>query len=536
MQNQFDIVIRGGRILDGTGSPWVKGDLGIRDGRIERIGSLSAGAGKTIDAKGMTVAPGFLDIHTHNDLTALPFPDSESYIMQGVTTAVVGNCGLSMAPVHAEKVDLLKRYLSPFLRSDYEYGWDWRTIADYYRAVEAQGTTQNLVPLVGQGTIRLAVKGFDTTEATKEDMKAMKGLLVESLEQGCFGLSTGLIYPPGMYSTTEELVELASVLSKYGALYATHMRNEGDKLMDALEEAIRIGEENSVPVEVSHHKAGGRLNWGKVNGTLRAMERARARGVEIDCDVYPYTAGSTTVTAMLPGWALEGGVDKMLGRLQDADTRERIRNEISQGTMTGENWIKSAGWDGIVIGECPTHHEYEGKTLEQVLREKGRFDEPYGALFDWLVEVNGGATMILFVMDDEDVKTVIASPLSSVISDAWTTAPRAGGKPHPRAYGTFPRVLSKYVRDEKVLSLPEAVRKMTGKPAAKFRLKDRGLLKEGYWADVVVFDPETIRDKATYSDPHQYPEGIGYVLTNGEIAVEGGKMTGVRSGKVLRRC
>jgi N-acyl-D-amino-acid deacylase len=533
---QYDILIRGGSILDGTGSPWFKGDVAIRDGRIKKVGHVAGGARKTVDAGGMVVAPGFIDLHTHNDLTVLPFPGAESYIMQGVTTAVVGNCGLSMAPLNPDRVDLLRRYLSPFLKADCDYGWNWKSVGDYCSVVEAHGTVQNLVPLVGQGTIRLAVKGFDTTPASKAEMKAMKALLEQSMEEGCFGLSSGLIYPPGSYSTTDELVELAGSLPRYGGLYTTHMRNEGDLLMEALEEAIRIGEENGVPVEVSHHKAGGRLNWGKVCGTLRAMERARARGVEIDCDVYPYTAGSTTVTALLPGWALEGGVDKMLERVQDAKTRQTIREEAARGTTGGENWIKSAGWGGITIGECPTHHEYEGKTLEQIFRDKGKFDKPYEALFDWLVEVNGRATMILFVMDEEDVKTVIASPLSSIISDAWSTAPAAGGKPHPRAYGTFPRVLSRYVRDEKVLSLPEAIRKMTAKPASKFRLVDRGLLREGFWADVVVFNADTVRDMATFSDPHQYPEGIDYVIVNGDIAVEKGKMSGVKSGKVLRRC
>lgn len=536
MQDQFDVLIQGGNILDGTGNPWFRDDVGIRNGRIEQVGKIEVSAKRTLDARGMIVSPGFIDIHTHNDLTVLPYPGVESYIMQGVTTAVVGNCGLSMGPLNPDKVDLLKRYLSPFLKPDYDYGWDWRTLREYYDKVEGLGMAQNMVPLAGQGTIRLAVKGFDSNEATADEMTAMKRLVDESLEAGAFGLSTGLIYPPGMYTSTEELVELASVLAEYGALYATHMRNEGDKLIESVEEAITIGEQNGVPVEISHHKTAGRFNWGKVNATLRAMERARDRGVEVNCDVYPYIAGSTTVTAILPGWALEGGVDKMLERVRTAEPRTRIENEIAQGTMTGENWVKAAGWNGIVIGACPTHHEYEGKSLEQIFQEKGRAEEPYEAFFDWLIEVEGNATIIIFVMDEDDVKTVIASPLSSIISDAWATAPSAGGKPHPRAYGTFPRVLGKYVRDEKVLSLPEAIRKMTSLPAGKFRLEDRGVLKEGFCADLVVFDPAKIRDTATYADPHQYPEGVRYVIVNGEIAVDNGQITGSRSGKILRRC
>jgi N-acyl-D-aspartate/D-glutamate deacylase len=348
-------------------------------------------------------------------------------------------------------------------------------------------------------------------------------------------MSTGLIYPPGTYSSTEELIELASVLKKYGAIYTTHMRNEGDKLIESVEEAIKIGEGNNIAVEISHHKTSGRTNWGKVNATLRAMEQARERGVEVNCDVYPYTAGSTTITAVLHTWALEGGVGQMLERLKRKETRERIRKESAEGTMKGENWIKAAGWDGIVIGECPSKKQYEGKSLEKILKEKNRLNEPYEGLFDWLLEVEGNATMVIFVMDEADVRTVMSSPLSSIISDSWATAPTAGGKPHPRAYGTFPRVLGRYVREEKILTLEDAIRKMTSLPAGKLGLQDRGIIKEGFWADIVVFDPDKIKDKATYADPHQYPEGIDYVIVNGQVAVDHGTLTGARPGKVLRR-
>ena len=456
--------------------------------------------------------------------------------MQGVTTAVVGNCGLSMAPLNPANLTLLKKYLSPFLVSDSDYKWDWKTVKEYYEKVEAGRITLNLAPLVGQGTIRLAAKGFDSNEASKGEMAEMKRLLEQALEDGAFGMSTGLIYPPGTYSSTEELIELASVLSKYGAIYATHMRNESDRLIEAVEEAIRIGEENGIAVEISHHKAAGRTNWGKVNATLRLIEQARKRGVEVNCDVYPYTAGSTTITAILPVWALEGGVEKMLERLKSNETREEIKKEISEGTSEGENWIKSAGWDGIVIGECPSDKKYEGKSLESILKGKDKLDAPYEGFFDWLLEIKGSATMVIFVMNEDDVRTVISNPLTSVISDSWVTAPSAGGKPHPRVYGTFPRVLARYVREEKLLTLEDAIRKMTSLPAGKLRVEDRGIIREGLWADIVIFDPDTIKDKATYSDPHQYPEGIKYVIVNGQVVVENGKLTGAMPGKVLRRC
>ncbi len=535
MTEELDILIKGGNVLDGTGNPWLRADIGIGGGKIKRVGVISGQAKETIEASGFVVAPGFVDLHTHNDLTILAHPNAESYVMQGVTTACVGNCGLSMAPVNPANLNLLKRYLSPFLVSDFDYGWQWKTLSEYYDRVEKQGVSQNLAPLVGQGTIRLAVKGFDSGEVSQDEMATMKQLLEQSLKEGAFGMSTGLIYPPGSYSTTEEVVELAGVLARYGALYATHMRNEGDKLLESLEEAVRIGEENGVAVEVSHHKAAGKANWGKVDATLRMMEQARKRGVEINCDVYPYTAGSTTITALLPAWAQEGGVERMLERLQDREARSLMKRGFVEDTMEGENLIKAAGWDGILIGACPSNKEYEGKSLEQILRGKSELDDPYEGFFDWLLEIGGHSTMVLFHMDESDVKTVMSSPLSSIISDAWVTAPGAGGKPHPRVYGTFPRLLGKYVREEKTLSLEDAVRKVTSMSAGKLGLQNRGLVREGFWADIVVFAPDKVIDKATYDDPHQYPEGINYVIVNGEVVVEKGMLTGARPGKVLKR-
>ncbi len=534
MVEEFDLVIRNGLIIDGTGNPWFKNDIAIKDGKIVKIGKISDRGEIEIDARGMVVSPGFIDLHNHSDLTILAYPNAESFIMQGVTTAVVGNCGLSMAPVNPENVDLLKKYLSPFLVRGFDYGWDWRSLGEFYSKVEKRGTAINLVPLVGHGTIRIAVKGFDPSEPTKEELEEMKRLLRESLEEGAFGMSTGLIYPPGSYAKTEEIIELAKVVKEYGGIYATHIRNEGRYLIEAVEEAIRIGEEAGVSVEISHHKASGKPNWGKVNATLRLMERARKRGVEVNCDVYPYTAGSTTITALLPTWVLEGGVDKMLERLKDREVRKKIKEEIEEDKMKGENFLKAAGWSGILISQCPLK-EYEGKTLEEILKEKGMLHDPYEGFFDWLLEIKGEATMVIFLMDEEDVKTVISSPLSSIVSDAWATSPAAGGKPHPRAYGTFPRVLGKYVREEKLLSLEEAIRKMTSLPAGKVRLQDRGLIRKGFWADLVIFDPNKIIDKATYQNPHQYPEGIKYVIVNGKIVVKEGKLTGERPGKVLRR-
>jgi len=535
MTEELDILIKNGSVLDGTGSPWFKKDIGIVEGRVRSVGYISKSAKKVIDARGMIVSPGFIDLHNHADHTILAYPDAESYVMQGVTTSVVGNCGASMAPVNPGNLSLLKEYLSSFLVAGFDYGWNWETLEEYYEKVEGQGISLNLAPLVGQGTVRLAVKGFASSEVSREEMDEMKKLLRQSLEYGAFGMSTGLIYPPGSYSSTEEIVELASVLRKYRAIYTSHIRNESNRLMEAVEEAIKIGEENDIAVELSHHKAVGRVNWGEVNATLRVMERARQRGVEVNCDVYPYTAGSTTVTALLPSWTLEGGVAKLLERLESREVREAIKREIVEDTMRGENWIKSAGWNGIIIAQCASNEEFEGKSLEEILRERGKLDKPFEGLFDWLLEVGGESVAVLFGMDEDDVRTVMSSPLSSIISDSWVTAPSAAGKPHPRAYGTFPRFLGKYVREEKVLRLEDAIRKITSLPAGKIGLEDRGIIKEGFWADVVIFDPAKIKDKATYASPHQYPEGISYVIVNGQVVVESGRLTGIRPGKVLRK-
>jgi len=534
MVEEFDLVIKNGLIIDGTGNPWFKNDIAVKDGKIVKIGSFRGRGEIEIDVKGMVVSPGFIDIHNHSDLTILAYPNAESYVMQGVTTAVVGNCGLSMAPLNPNNLELLKRYLSPFLAREYDYGWDWRTLGEFYNKVEKQGIAINLVPLVGHGTIRIAVKGFDPSEPTKEELEEMKRLLRESLEEGAFGMSTGLIYPPGSYAKTEEIIELAKVVREYGGIYTTHIRNEGKYLIEAVEEAIRIGEEAGIPVEISHHKASGKSNWGKVNAALRLMERARERGVEVNCDVYPYTAGSTTITALLPTWVLEGGVDKMLERLKDPEIRKKIKEEIEEDKIKGENFLKAAGWSGVLISQCSIK-KYEGKTLEEILKEKGMAHNPYDGFFDWLLEIKGEAAMVVFVMDEADVRTVMSSSLSSIASDAWATSPTAGGKPHPRTYGTFPKVLGKYVREEGLLRLEEAIRKMTSLPATKVRLNNRGLIKEGFWADLVIFNPSKVIDKATYQDPHQYPEGIEYVIVNGQIVVEKGKLTGKKPGKVIRK-
>jgi len=530
MKTPYDILIVNARVIDGTGSPWFTADIGISDGRIHKMGTIAhADAKEVIDARSMMVCPGFIDLHNHSDITAPALPGCESNLMQGVTTAVVGNCGLSMAPVDPKTVHLLKEYLAPFLVKGFDYGWDWQTLGQYKEKIDRIRTGMNLAPLVGHGTLRIAVAGFKKEPLSKREMSEMKRLLVQSLTDGAFGMSTGLIYPPGCYADTEELIELCAILKTHGGVYTSHIRDEADGLIESVEEAIRIGESNRISVQISHHKAIGAQNWGKVRTTLDMIARARARGVDVSCEAYPYIAGSTTITSILPKWVLEGGIEKMLERLQQTGSRAMVLKELN----TQGNDIKSAGWDGIFIASCPPNPEYEGKSLDAIVKEKNRSAEPYEAFLDLLVETNADSTVVKFFMDEADVKTVLSSPTAAVISDSWSTAPAAGGKPHPRSYGTFPRVLGKYVREEKLMPLEAAVQKMTALPASKIGFFDRGALKQGLWADIVIFNPEKIADQATFDAPHQYPVGIDYVLVNGRVAVNKGVQSASRFGRVL---
>lgn len=536
MADAFELVIKGGNIVDGTGSAYFRKDIGISEGKIKKVGIISTPAGKIVDAKGMVVSPGFIDPHGHSDRTILAFPNCESFIMQGITTAVVGNCGISLAPINPATLSLLQKSFSASLKDGFDYGWEWRTLGQYYQKVQKNSMAMNVAPLIGQGTVRIAVKGFDSAKTTRAEMNEMKKLVAEGMEEGMFGMSTGLVYVPGNYCPPQEIEELASVLTRYGGIYTSHMRDEESRLMQSVEETIRVGEVNNIPVEISHHKVKGKSNWGKVNATLREMENARKRGIEVNCDVYPYPASSTSIAAIMPTWILEGGIEKMVARLKDQKFREQAKKEMLQDVMSGTNYIKAAGWRGVLIADCPANRDYEGKSLEQILIARNAFTgDAYEGFFDLVVEINGTASIIGFTLDEADVRTVISHPLSAICTDGTVTSPASGGKPHPRNYGTFPRVLAKYVREEKLLSLEEAIRKMTSLPAGKFGIQDRGILREGFRADVVIFDPLIIKDKATFDEPHQYPEGIRYVIVNGQIVVNDGRMTGARPGKVLKR-
>ncbi|MGE5485836.1 MAG: N-acyl-D-amino-acid deacylase family protein [Ignavibacteriales bacterium] len=536
MARDCSILVRNGRVVDGTGNPSGVMDVAILGDRIEYAGrSLNVKAERVIDASGLVVSPGFIDLHNHTDMAVLAYPRCESHIMQGITTSVTGNCGLAMAPVNPANLHLLQQYVAPFLPRGFDWGWDWRSVNDYHARIQENGISMNLAPLASQGAIRLAVKGFDDGRPSGEELGEMKRLLRETLESGAWGMSAGMIYPPGCYADTTELAELVKVVREYGGFYSTHIRNEGDRLMESVEEAMSIGERTGARVEISHHKALGRHNWGKVFATVREIEKARERGVDVSFDCYPYTACSTTLTACMPPWTMVGGVSAMLDRLGDRETRKRIAAEIAGNSAEMENMIKGSGWDGIFIAACPANHDYDGKSLEAILKETGRFNDPYEGFFDFLLEIRGEASMVAFAMDEADLRMLLTHPLSSIITDAWLTRADAPERPHPRSYGSFPRILGKYVREERTLTLEEAIRKMTSLPASVVGLQDRGIIREGLKADLVVFDPETVDEAATYEHPNRYPTGFHYIIVNGLITVEHGEHTGALNGRILRK-
>lgn len=528
----FDIIIKKGRVVDGTGNPWFSTDVGIKEGKILAMGDLSGEEGKRIiDATGLIVSPGFIDIHTHSDTVLLLNPTGDSHIRQGVTTNLVGNCGSSVAPVS----DYMKRRYEEMLKR-YNLEIDWTTLGEYLEKLKMKGTSLNTGFLVGNGTVRMAVMGMEKRTPTQEEMKEMERLVADAMEDGAFGLSTGLFYAPSGYAETEEVIALAKVSARYGGIYTTHIRGEGIPLIEAVREAIKIGEVGRIPVEISHHKAMGRRNWGKVRETLKMMGEARRSGIEVTCDVYAWRAGATGLTATLPHWVHEGGIPNLIERLRCPEIRQKIRKEMAEGTPGWESIIQEIGWENVMISSCPESREYQGKRVSDVAEEKGV--DPYDFVFDLLIEEKGRVGIVVFGMSAEDIATVIKSPLSMIASDSSAISPNGPlgeGKPHPRTYGNFVKVLGEYVRERGLLTLEEAVRKMTSMPAQKIGLLDRGMLRVGNWADMVVFDIERVASKATYLEPHQFPVGVEWVVVNGVVTVEMGMHTGTRAGRVLRK-
>jgi dihydroorotase/N-acyl-D-amino-acid deacylase len=529
----YDIVIRHGHIVDGGGSPWYSGDLGIRGGKIAAIGDLAgAPARRTIDAHGMVVSPGFIDMLGQSELSILVNPHLPSKIYQGITTEITGE-GSSAAPLN-----------DAILRADrvtYEhYGIQpaWRTLGEYFALLAKQGMGINLASYIGATQVRRMVLGDQDRAPGPAELERMRALVREAMREGAIGLSTSLQYAPAPYAKTEELIALATEASKFGGIYASHIRDEGNGIAGALDEAFRIGREAHIPVEIWHLKAAGKSNWGRMPEIVARIEQARLSGVDVGADTYAYTAWFNSFSAMIPPWAHDGGDRKLVERLKDSAMRVRIRREMESPAGDWNNeWQEVPGPESILVCavQNPKLLPLQGKTIAEIAKLWNK--DPIDTVFDLLIEDQAFTQVAMTAMSEADVTLALQQPWVSVCNDSQGTAPDGLlGKehPHPRAYGTFPRILSKYVREEKKLTLEDAIRKFTGLPAARMRLADRGVLKAGMWADVVVFDPATIRDRATFEEPNQLSEGMRFVLVNGVPVIDDGKMTNALPGKVLR--
>src|SRR5271155_4524937 len=529
----FDIVIVNGHIIDGTGSPWYSGQIGIRAGHIAAIGNLEASPRRqTIDARGKVVAPGFIDMLGQSEMTMLVDPRLPSKIYQGITTEITGEGG-SAAPLNptivaADRAGYDHLKINP----------DWTTFREYFARLERQGMGINLASYVGATSVRRMVLGDADVQPTPTQLADMQTLVRQAMQDGAVGLSTALQYAPAPYAKTEELTALASEAAKYGGIYATHMRSEGDTVLDAIDEAVRIGREAHIPVEIWHLKAAGKANWGRMPQLVARIDAARASGVDISADTYAYTAWFNTFSAFIPPWAHDGGDARLIERLQDKTTRARIRKEmLTPGGNWDNEWQEIPGPEAIQIAvvQNPELTPLQGKRLSEVAAMWK--EDPIDALCDLLIRDKAFTEVAVFGMSEPDVTLALKQPWVSIDNDSQGTSPDgllAQEHPHPRAYGTFPRVLRKYVREEHKLSLEEAIRKFTALPAQRMRFTDRGVLKRGLWADVVVFDPQNIADRSTFSDPNQLAVGMRWVLVNGVPVIDGGQMTGARPGKVLR--
>jgi dihydroorotase/N-acyl-D-amino-acid deacylase len=528
----FDLVIRNGHIIDGTGSPWYSGDIGIINGRIAQIGVLSgAPAKRVIDAQGRVVAPGFIDMLGQSELSILVNPHLPSKIFQGITTEITGEGG-SVAPLNKR---LIAADRGGF--SHYKVKPDWLTFREYFARLEKQGMGINLASYVGATQVRRVVLGDVNRAPTAAELEQMKALVREAMQQGAVGVSTALQYAPAPYAKTEELIALAAEAAKFGGIYSTHMRSEGDSIDDALDEAFRIGREANIPVEIWHLKAAGKQNWSRMPEIVSRIEAARASGVDVSADTYAYPAWFNSFSAFIPPWAHDGGEMKMVERLKDPAMRARIRKEMMTADSSWDNeWQEIPGPEAILVSvvQNPKLLPLQGKTIAQIAEAQNK--DAIDTIFDLLID-DPGMSVAVFAMSEQDIALALKQPWVSVDNDSQGTSPDGLlGKehPHPRAYGTFPRILRKYVREEKLLTLPDAIRKFSALPAQRLRLTDRGVLKQGLWADIVVFDPEKIRDVATFENPNQLSEGMEYVLVNGVPVIEAGKMTDALPGKVLR--
>lgn len=542
----YDLIIKNGVVVDGTGNPWFRADVGIKDGKVIAVGHLSGvEAAKTIDATDLVVSPGFIDMHNHSDISLLVRPKAESHIMQGVTTMVIGQCGGSAAPWSKEAAATSGALdEDDVLGSLGEMGIEWNTLSQYLSQVEKRGIATNVAALVGHGNVRTVVLGWDNRPPEAAELEEMKTHVAEAMEAGAFGISFGLMYPPGFFAQTDELVELDKVVARYGGFHAIHVRDErnAEGYRASVLEAIEIGERAGTPVQISHLETH-YPNWGMQAEILQMLEDARARGVDVTCDVPPYLLSTSSLSAVLPDWALAGGFPKLLTRLKDPATRQEIHDDILTKTPFAARFLLDGHWDKGRLGESTKNPQYSGKSLIEIAALRGK-EPSFEIIFDVLIEEGQDMAAHAQLHSEDDIRVLVAHPVCMIETDAGVSLSETG-MANPRGYGSFPVTFRKYVRGEtraeeplevgkKILTLQEAVRKMTSLPAQRLGLRDRGLVREGMWADLVVFDPDVIADQTTYTNPHQYPKGIDYVLVNGQVVVEKGNHTGRLPGHVLR--
>ena len=530
----YDVIIKNGKLIDGSGNPWVSGDIAIRGERIAAIGHFApaAHAKRVIDAGGLMISPGFIDMLGQSEVALLIDNRSLSKLSQGITTEITGEGG-SIAP--QDKLTLAA--LQPDLEQQYHLKVDWTTLAGYFQRLEKEGTPLNIGTYVGAAQVREAVIGDEDRAPTPQELEQMKALVAEAMQQGAFGLSTALIYPPGHYAKTEELIELAKVASQYGGIYGTHMRSEGQTEIAAINEALRIGREAGLPVEIFHLKVVGQARWGSMPKIVGMVQSARDAGQDVSANMYPYIAGATALASSLPPWVAEGGTEKLLQRLHDPAIRGKIKKEMTTEHPDWENlYLGSGGASGVLVSGIvnPDLKQFDGQTLAQIAEAQKR--DPLDALFDLVIDDKVRTGAIYFIANEDDLKFGLQQPWTSLCLDANELSldgPLFEPHTHPRAFGAMPRFLGHYIRDEHLLPLEQGIRKMTSLPAQREHLVDRGLLKQGFFADITIFDPATVRDRATYQSPAQLSEGIKYVFVNGQLEFEEGRLTGTKAGAVL---
>ena len=525
----YDLIIKQAMIIDGTGKPGWIGDVGIKNDKFTAIEpSLETiDTSEIVDGKGLVITPGFIDIHTHSDDFWQEDALSEIKLQQGVTREVLGNCGVSMAPMDPQLrniVDFKDAFIS---LKKHKKSTNAFSFKDYRTFIERKGPSNNVMGLIGHGTLRMAVMGLSDNIPDQNQMEKMKTLMDEAMEQGALGVSTGLIYAPGIFAKTPELIELSRIVAKKGGFYASHIRNEAEAILASIDEAITIGKQAKIPVQISHLKITGIRNWGLVDQVIERLLNARKDGIDLTCDVYPYFSSSTSLTALIPPWAIEGGVEHLIPRMHDTAQRQRIIHDIKYGIPDWEDMYHNAGWEKITISQFNSagKRDIEGKTVAQIAIDKKT--DPFELILDLIEQEGDGVKIISETMNEKNVGTFLKLPFAMVGSDSHFSK----GKPHPRLYGTFPRVIRRFVRELKILTLEEAIYKMTGLPALRLKLKDAGLIKTGYQADAVLFNPETISDQATYQSPNNYPSGIARVIVNGKTVINDGVHTGAKPGK-----